>query len=184
MVPTEVPQVPSWKGRHKALTKLAVLPYIAHGAGASIAPAEVLAGSPILAGTKKARGGHWKKSRAKNETRASPLPLPAGHKKELQGKGLKASTELLTGPSSPRYWHALLKPTDLAVPAGVPWGAVTLVLADVVETGASILAGPRRTGVWLTWGHKAGVSLVGQLPPVLPVGAGAVPISQCLPVKR
>lgn len=94
--PTEAPQVPSWKGRHKALTKLAVLPYIAHGAGASIAPAEVLAGSPILAGTKKARGGHWKKSRAKNETRASPLPLPAGHKKELQGKGLKASTELLT----------------------------------------------------------------------------------------
>lgn len=96
MGPTEVLQILSQQEKHKALTKLAVLPYIAHEAGASITPTKVLAGSPILAGAKKARGGHWKKSRARNETRASPLPLPAGHKEELQRRGLKASSKLLT----------------------------------------------------------------------------------------
>lgn len=91
MGPTEVPEVPSRQRKHKALTKLAVLPYIAHGAGASIAPIDILAGSPILTGAKKARGGHWKKSRARNETRASPLPFPAGYKEELQEGGSKQS---------------------------------------------------------------------------------------------
>lgn len=107
--------------------KLAMLPHIAHGAGASIAPAEVLAGSPILTGAKKARGGH-----------------------------------------------------DLAVPAGVAWGTVTLVLADVVETGASILAGPRCTRVRLTdlavlAGEAVGagaVVLAIRLPAGAPIAAG------------
>lgn len=44
MRPIEVLQVPSQQGKHKALTKLAVFPYIAHRAGASTAPIKVLAG--------------------------------------------------------------------------------------------------------------------------------------------
>lgn len=107
--------------------KLAVLPYIAHGAGASIAPVEVLTGSPVLTGAKKAR--RWR---------------------------------------------------NLAVAAGVAWGTVTLVLADVVETGASILAGPRGTGVRLTdlavlAGEAVGagaVVLAIRLPAGAPVAAG------------
>lgn len=69
---------------------------------------------------------------------------------------------------------------DLTVPAGVAWGTVTLVLADVVETGASILAGPRSTGVWLTdlavlAGEAVGagaVVLAIRLPAGAPVAAG------------
>lgn len=98
---------------------LAVLPYIAHGARASVALTDILTGSTVLTGAKEARGGH-----------------------------------------------------NLAVPASVAWGTVALVLANVVEAGAPILAGPRGTGVRLT-------DLA-----VLPgeaVGAGAVVLAICLP---
>lgn len=185
MGPTEVPQVPSWQGKHKALTKLAVLPYIAHGAGASIAPAEVLTGSPILTGAKKARGGHWKKSRAKNETRASPLPLPAGHKEELQGRGLKASSELLA--ARPIIPPGTGPPQTYQSRSGGPCSPGDSHTCTCRCSGNRCLRSgraPRHRGLAYL-GAQGGCEPDGAAATSGPCGGrGAVPISQCLPVKR
>lgn len=100
---TEAPQSPGWQGQHKALTGLAVLPYIAHGARACVAPAKVFTGSTILTGAREAWGGHWK-SRAKSiccgagRAQKPEPPPPAGCAEELkhfqlEQRGLKASSE-------------------------------------------------------------------------------------------
>lgn len=184
--PQRCSKSPPQQGKHKALTKLAVLPYIAHRAGASVTPTKVLAGSPILAGAKKARGGHWKKSRARNETRASPLFLPAGHEEELQRRGLKASSKLLT-----------VRPMSLLAVAHPPQtyrshSAGRCSLGDshtctcrcsgnrCLHSGRA----PRHRGpayLGAQGGREPG-GAAATCPPCR--GWGAVPISQCLPVKR
>lgn len=45
------------QGQYKALTRLALLPYIAHRARASVVPTKILTGSTVLTGAKEAQGG-------------------------------------------------------------------------------------------------------------------------------
>lgn len=64
-----------WR-RHGALTRLAVLPGVAHGAHARKVPAEVLAGGTILTRAQKAGRRHCKEQRAPAWSWQGPKPLP------------------------------------------------------------------------------------------------------------
>lgn len=64
-----------WR-QHGALTRLAVLPGVAHGARAHKVPAEVLAGRTVLTWAQKARRWHWKEQRALAWSWQGPKPLP------------------------------------------------------------------------------------------------------------
>lgn len=145
--------------QHKALTRLAVLPYIAHRACARVAPAKVFAGSAILTGAKEAGGGHYKKSRAKSDCcrggRGQRSEQPPSLSSRVQGRvkasaqskqqgSIAAAMAVFSGssPSTSQHWQTLLTHTNLAVPASIAQGTVALVFANVVETGAPVLAGP------------------------------------------
>lgn len=160
------PALPVGTGRRPAsrpdpcpLTCLAPASRVPCLAAAGEICAQVLAGTPIHTRAPEAGGGGCKGTGSR---RPSPWPprRPLGC---TEASGLL--TQLASRPSMVGAIAALetcplaCRPrlTYLTVPPGEAWGTVTLVFADVVEAGATVVTGARGARVWLPWKEKAPV---------------------------